>query len=1040
MINDPPEDSPLLPVLVPSSSSWPLEEKKEEDDDDPLATTIMCNPTNGTESTTTTTTTTTTMEKETEPPPNIVSTPSSASETTTTNLEEDLSSTKTTPKSTTTTKSTPFTILLLGRLVLQLFLLLCGTLAGSLYVVRHFGDTQFTPLLQRLALGEYDEDLETYPEFQNDYTYYDRQCGAAELLERQPHGADDLKIRPHWTGRQAADAMLSYGAVTMANVLRPDTADELRRYLAQLHERKHDLPYTQVFFNSIDRWSLGLGLEDHPAIGRALREVGRHEVLRTTLEGILGPNPALVELSTLTSMNGAEEQGIHTDSDYFGSSLRYGRTFLHTYSMFIALQDTTDVMGATTICPGSHYCANEDLEAVCLGEYEDEDDDDDEEVEKFPKIAFEVSTNGKIGPDGLFKRGDAFMFNQNIWHRGPANEDPNGTDRTMFILTFASRRDAPIEGDVRRQPLGTYYYQRWNLWSSALYDLPHAGGDALVQPWAALRALGLWIWDTSSTSWRGPQTVWGDTVTYLEQVAQQMANREDFYSQSELKDFQQHLKQYYYPYIPKWMRATTRRGWIHFLQETLTKWQRAALYLNLGAGLSYLVLVGGFGTLGQAMRQVATIYSVLALLFCVAIPRFWIDRSALSKAIASGQLQKMPFPLSLNNRHPADSAAAAASTMEQDLGPTTFPQRQDVLLGTRFDAKFLASFEHFLDYHPGNQLWLEKVRHWAALPTRDLQQQAVTDNLDTDLVLHNIKSRMLKQNPATGTWHLLSNQERWQETMYAVERASNPLVDAWVKQAKYNLAKARFGPHRHTTMERKFGIAAAQEWLKRILGHVEKDESLPNTCQLASSYCRPSDKTGRQSTSEKRFLGRRLLKDTGALTSEFVGSFMSSSIPRASSVVGHNSERMPSFFPNEVVWVMEEEFWYKYTVVRVEREVEDSHDYNGKESVFWYKVRDSDGSHAWARKQQIRPFSPMKQGDRVEVDYLEDGEQYEKGFIQSIHPDGTCSILYDDGEFQEKVRLRKYVSLLVDQSGPGMKTESETVEEFDYDEVDGEET
>ena len=127
-------------------------------------------------------------------------------------------------------------------------------------------------------------------------------------------------------------------------------------------------------------------------------------------------------------------------------------------------------MGATTVCPGTHMCANEDMENVCL-----------------MNGAFEVSSNGQTGSDaGMLLRGDGLMFNQNVWHRGPGNFDVEfPMNRVNLIITFATRAHHE-KGDVRQQAMGTYYYQRWNMWGHTYKDLKHAT-KTMVQPWAALK-------------------------------------------------------------------------------------------------------------------------------------------------------------------------------------------------------------------------------------------------------------------------------------------------------------------------------------------------------------------------------------------------------------------------------------------------------------------------------------------------------------------------------------------------------------------------
>jgi hypothetical protein len=164
------------------------------------------------------------------------------------------------------------------------------------------------------------------------------------------HDANDLLIESHMTSSKRREIMMTHGAIVQQHILSRNTSTELRQYL----EKRHDfyrstkkLPWNELFWDGGDgnRLSLGIGPEDHPVIARALTEVAQNNQLKATLEAILGPNPAVVEVSTLTTMHGATHQDIHTDSDYFGSSVLYARSFLHSYTMFIALQDTTAKMG-----------------------------------------------------------------------------------------------------------------------------------------------------------------------------------------------------------------------------------------------------------------------------------------------------------------------------------------------------------------------------------------------------------------------------------------------------------------------------------------------------------------------------------------------------------------------------------------------------------------------------------------------------------------------------------------------------------------------
>ena len=130
------------------------------------------------------------------------------------------------------------------------------------------------------------------------------------------------------------------------------------------------------------------------------------------------------------------------------------------------------------------------------------------------------------------------MFNQNVWHRGPQNLDPqNPTNRVMFILTFASRRDL-MKGDVRQQGLGTYFYQRWNVWGHTFEDLKHAA-TVMTQPLGALRSLGLW---------KLPSANWG--ITWVEHTIRQLANKDDYYHPADLPYFLSFLDS---ENVPRWL-------------------------------------------------------------------------------------------------------------------------------------------------------------------------------------------------------------------------------------------------------------------------------------------------------------------------------------------------------------------------------------------------------------------------------------------------------------------------------------------------------
>ncbi len=145
-----------------------------------------------------------------------------------------------------------------------------------------------------------------YPDFFPDLTYYGRHCDASDISTSD---SNDLIVPPEATKEEATNIMMTHGAVMIQNLLSNDTATQLRAYLETRNVIKNKLPWHEKFWGDIGRLSLGLGVDDAPIIGQALEEVGSNPTLRTVLQGILGPDPAIVEISTLTALHGAKDQG-----------------------------------------------------------------------------------------------------------------------------------------------------------------------------------------------------------------------------------------------------------------------------------------------------------------------------------------------------------------------------------------------------------------------------------------------------------------------------------------------------------------------------------------------------------------------------------------------------------------------------------------------------------------------------------------------------------------------------------------------------------
>ena len=687
-------------------------------------------------------------------------------------------------------------------LVLDVPLLLLFVSVSSIYLLQALYNGPFTQLLKSFDVGSDMDDFGFYPTLDTDITYYNRQCTVEDVSTQN---ANDLLIHPDYTQEDATHVMMKHGAVVMKDVLSKDTSVKLREYLETRNQIQDQLSWFEKFWGEIGRLALGLGASDHPIIAQALYEVGTNPTVRKTITGIMGDDPAIVEISTLNAMYQCDDQGIHTDSDYFGSSLLYSRTFLHSYTMFMALQDTTPKMGATTICPGTHWCANEDLEDVCLSI----------NPQNNMPYSFEASSNGQTGKDvGLLYQGDAMMFNQNVWHRGPRNFDPDypNTNRVMFIITFVSRRQE-FKGDVRQQGMGTYYYQRWNMWGHTYNDLKYVLDKYLPtfrQPIAALKALGIYKY---------PNSHWG--IPYIEHWARQQANRMDFFTKYELRDMidkfiSKELK------LPRTLQGPNHE-WNMYIIETLRKLFNFVLYYYEVGVVCYVtlhvvgIIIGYFmskrkGTATSAGTNATTtatsnfaflkrlvLWHMGIGLVGVSMYYGFLHCTYLGTRIKNGEIFRTPFP-----NLPVDYYTSSY------LQHTTVPHRMDYLIGSRFDTPYLESFNHMLDYHPGNEELNELIEEVANM------KPALPIDLCIPAILQEFDYRMLQQDYATGYWIVMNDTQTREKLRQLIIKHRNRLVDSLDNHLLEVLADSRFGRLRETVLAKQHTPWFVNKWQRML--------------------------------------------------------------------------------------------------------------------------------------------------------------------------------------------------------------------------------
>ena len=332
------------------------------------------------------------------------------------------------------TKLTRF-LSLLRILCLDMPLALTFLLLMSVYCLSEIHNSLFVPFLQ--AAERTDDDLN------EEFTYYDRSCNAYDLTTRN---ASDLVLQNTTSPSKAVETFMTHGGVLFPQILPPDTVQKLREHVVERNTHLCELEEIALS-QGTNRKSFAFDASEADIVSLAIHQVASHPLLRGMLQELVGDDdPAVSEITAITSFYDCPNQAWHQDVKADGSPLKFGRTYTHSHSLFIALQDTTSEMGATSFCPGSHYCANDGMADVC------------------EEFGFQLSENS----EGVWSSGDAALLSQHVWHRGAQHVDPNAPERILFVMTFLARPD--LTHDRRQLSRGTYFHMRWNMWVSTRND------------------------------------------------------------------------------------------------------------------------------------------------------------------------------------------------------------------------------------------------------------------------------------------------------------------------------------------------------------------------------------------------------------------------------------------------------------------------------------------------------------------------------------------------------------------------------------------
>lgn len=289
--------------------------------------------------------------------------------------------------------------------------------------------------------------------------YYHRYCDGHDVSATS---VSQLLVPENGTAQEYVAHQMTHGASLYPNLLSPETMHELREFIVEENKKQKGFYVIQ----NEHRYSWGIDVNMHPAIKKYWKELASNEALVTGIQAIVGPDPAIIEFTAITSAFGAKDQHDHQDVVPPGSGAKFAHSFVPSYSLFIPLQDTSYDMGATHVCPGTHLCS-EGCDEHCM-----------------------EHNLAMSGEDDKWPKGYGALVNQQTTHKGMGHFKEGGLDRVVIIATFAPRPQTFRGLETRMIGQGGSYSIDWSHWGHTFSDFTFAE-ERMWEPLKTMRSLGL---------------------------------------------------------------------------------------------------------------------------------------------------------------------------------------------------------------------------------------------------------------------------------------------------------------------------------------------------------------------------------------------------------------------------------------------------------------------------------------------------------------------------------------------------------------------
>ena len=776
----------------------------------------------------------------------------------------------------------------------------------------------------------------------DEFTYYHRECDVSDVTADSIESImlDENKD----TYKDAVENLMIHGMTLMPSLVDGETAHNLREYILK---RNQQLTNDEAIplDGPENRWSFGIHANEDPSVASALEQLSTNPLLVKSMETMIGKNPAVAEITAITVAPGAGPQGWHSDVKQLGNSLKYAQTFTHSHSLFLPLQDVTAEMGATELCPGTHYCATADMHDTCV------------------EASFQAAGPGN---KNVWKAGDGLVMNQKMWHRGAAYTARRGLYRVVFIVTFISRPDPSV--DHRQLSHGTYFHIHPRMYGHTLKDLQTAH-ISMSEPFASLRSLGIW---------KPPDSSWGwDWVT---SSSVRIANEENGYSTGELFDFVEFhsLAQM----VPSWLHGSVLEegGWQLYIKETIDNFVLffeiiyCALLVFMFAFVAVVDVLQNFRHWRSVsfIKRVFFVNTTILLVSYLMVTK--VQQTQYAKSIENKTIFARPF---LSKPEGKDATATImhmdSNMMDYDLTkpkrPTAIPEKDDILLGNRHDSRHIGYYKNYLNYHPGNKKWRELVATYSSL----YNSYSELPPPFREIITHNFEEfsestgRMLTQN-YYGEWLVMNQSDKAIQRRKALLLGTNMLHTSLDQEISILSAEAR-----HSTFKRgsnglqKETIRYLKRW-SNVIAPIPLSEK-PKGPKLKKSVLRMSLHEMKPLQSKTQF-PRRDLKLGRSVTKVNVGD-----------IILVNYRGSGNWLPARFI-------------------VEEYNNYG----IVEFFLEERELCHVYLN--QTRAFKGIQEGDDVSIMSKKCARcvtKFEEATVTRASPDNTCDVIYGNGDIENRI-------------------------------------